>query len=116
MRASTQYTDIHGTAAADIIDATHLKNLAESHGIDLDRYDPVGISLYGVDDPFLSFICVDKHRSTKEKAHIVKLHDLERGDVKLSTLFQRLHIVMYDKHRAHFHDLDYDEEVRMGEE
>lgn len=116
MKASTQYSDLIGTSAADIIGAIHLNNLAENHGIDLDKYDPVGLSLYGVDGPFLSFICVDKKKSTKEKAHIVKIHDLERGDIQLSTLFQRLHIVLYDKHRAHFHDLDFDEEIRIGEE
>lgn len=41
MKATTQYTDFEGTAAADISDHTDLTKFLQSRGIDTKRYDPI---------------------------------------------------------------------------
>ena len=51
MEASTQYTDLTGTVAADISDFTTRSNqlyeLANYFNIDQTKYKVVGISVYG---------------------------------------------------------------------
>lgn len=46
MKASTQYNDFEGTAAADISDHSNLTDFLNSRGADTERYDPIGASFY----------------------------------------------------------------------
>jgi len=46
LKASVQYGDFKGTAAADHHDRRHLSDLAEKYGVDTDRYFVFGINIY----------------------------------------------------------------------
>lgn len=71
MKARTQYTDLFGTAAADIADITtqsnDLKQLANFFKINQERFEVIGISVYGTEDFYVSFICVDKEKAPQKK-------------------------------------------------
>jgi len=119
MKARTQYTDLFGTAAADIADITTQSNdltqLANFFKINQERFEVIGISVYGTEDFYVSFICVDKEKSTPEKDHIVKLYiDEEYKDI-LSLLFKRLEIVLYGKFDNKYPSIDDYEEVRLSD-
>ncbi len=118
MKADVQYNDFIGTATADISDALGSKygdNL-ESYGkffkVDQSRFQVVGLSVYGTKKPYVSLVCIDKHKSTAEKEHIVKMSiEIEKTHDVLDFLFKRLHIVLHGKFDKKYKDLDYDEEV-----
>ncbi len=119
MKANTQYTDLFGTAAADIADITtqsnDLQQLADFFKIDKKRFEVVGISVYGTENFYVSFICVDKEKSTKNKEHIVKLHiDKEYKDI-LELLFKRIEIVLYEKYDKKYQFIDEYEEVNLSD-
>jgi len=119
MKASTQYTDMIGTVAADISDLTTQSNdldqLAKWFKIDQTRFKVIGISIYGTEDFFVSFICVDNEKSTNAKEHIVKIRIDEDYEDILSLLFKRLHIVLYHKFDDKYPNLDYDEEANFSD-
>ncbi|MFA9188676.1 hypothetical protein [Flavobacterium magnesitis] len=119
MEASTQYTDLTGTVAADISDFTtrsnRLHEVANYFKIDQKRFKVIGISVYGVDNFYVSFICVDKPKSTSEKEHIVKISIESDKKEILELLFKRLHIVLYDKFDSKYRNMEVNEEIYFPE-
>jgi hypothetical protein len=67
LKASVQYGDYHGTAAADMHDQSSLHELAEKYGVDTERYFVMGMQLYigetradRLGSVFVSILAVDK--------------------------------------------------------
>jgi hypothetical protein len=73
--ASTQYTDVKGTAAADFhgLDVD-IHALAEAAEIDTERYFPVGMRIYGVDLRPYEFYVVDMYGWPEKKFEAVQEH------------------------------------------
>jgi hypothetical protein len=122
MKADVQYNDFIGTAAADISDFLGLKygNDLESFGkyfkIDQTRFKVIGVSIYGTDSFYISFLCVDKQKSTDEKEHIVSMSiDIENEKEILDFLFKRLHLVLHSNFNDKYQILKYDEEVNYSD-
>lgn len=63
MKASTQYNDYKGTAAADVSDYLFIRDYLKDRGVDIERYEPVGFELYTGYSNFVSyrFICKDNY-------------------------------------------------------
>ncbi len=122
MNASVQYNDFTGTAAADISDflgshhGDHIESLGKYFKIDENRFKVIGISIFGTDNNYISFLCVDKQKSTETKEYIVSMSvDLKDDKTILELLFKRLNIVLYSKFDTKYRDLKYDEEVNFLE-
>lgn len=122
MKADVQYNDFIGTVAADISDnlgsagGDNIKGLAKFFDLDEERFEPIGLSLYGVHGFLVSLICIDKEQSTKEKEHIVKMScDIDNENKIIDHLFKRLHIVLHDKFDIKYPELNYDEEVQYSD-
>ena len=118
MKADVQYNDFVGTAAADISDflgskfGDDLYSFGKYFKVDETRFKVIGISIYGTDSFYISFLCVDKLKSTENKEHIVKMSiDIENEKEILDFLFKRLHIVLHSKFDSKYPSLDYAEEV-----
>ena|GEM_PF-440300 len=115
MKASTNNNDLYGTVAVDIADHLgedgndNFKSVSKFFNIDENRFQIVGLSIYGVDGFFISLFCIDKEKSTKEKEHIVKMGYEDRDT--LEALFKRLHIVLHKSPDDKYNNIDYDEEV-----
>ena len=45
-QADVQYNDFKGTAAADIADFTNLEEFLKTKGVDVNRYNPVGVDFF----------------------------------------------------------------------
>ena len=119
MKADVQYNDFVGTAAADISDhlgskyGDYLESFAKYFAIDQERFKTIGISVYGTDNFYISLICVDKHKSTEQKEHIISMSiEIKNEKDILDFLFKRLHIVLHSKFDDKYPNLEYDEEVR----
>lgn len=122
MKASTQYNDFIGTAAADISDplGIRLGDGLESFGkyfkIDESRFKVIGISIYGTENFFISLLCVDNQKSTEEKEHIINMSiDLKDHGNILDILFKRLHIVLHSKFDEKYANMKYDQEVNYSD-
>ena len=122
MKAHVRYNDFEGTVAADISDGLgrvqgdDLKSIGRFFNLDEERFNIIGISIYGTDDFFISLICIDKKRSTEHKEYIVKMScEIENEKEILNTLFKRLHIVLYDRFDDKYVNMDYDEEVHISD-
>lgn len=117
MKANTQYTDLFGSVAADISDFTtrmnQLDELANYFKIDQKRFKVIGITVNGIKDFFVSFICVDKEKSTAQKKHITKIH-IEGKENILAYLFKRLEIVLYEDSQSEDAQLGYNEEISIN--
>ncbi len=115
VRAHVQYGDFRGTAAADMrSDWTLLSKFAEAYGVDVNRYDPIGIELsmgeyHG--DQFeapvgVTLLCFDTERigGSGYEAVTKYLESVEKPEVVLITLkadvgdwlrcFKRLSVVL----------------------
>jgi hypothetical protein len=58
-RAYTQYTDLTGTAAADLHPQARFRGLAQAVGIDPDRYAIVGLRLWGAPPKITALYAID---------------------------------------------------------
>ena len=119
MIANTQYTDMTGTVAVDISDLTtrsnNLNELATFFKIDQKKFKAVGISVHGTEDFYISFICVDIERSSKNKEHLTEINiESTREDI-LSLLFKRLHFVLYEKSDAKYRNMKVDDEINISD-
>lgn len=93
MKASVQYNDFKGTAAADISDHTSLSKYLQSNGVDPECYYPIGIDIYhGVGDHFgFSIICQDRQNGN----NIVKVaFEDKQSTAELFGLFKRFHVIL----------------------
>lgn len=122
MKADVQYNDFVGTAAADISDflgskyGDNLESFGKYFKIDETRFKVIGISIYGTDSFSISFLCIDKLKSTEEKEYLVSMSiDIENEKDILHFLFKRLHIVLHSKFDNKYPTLEYDEEVRFSD-
>lgn len=122
MKADVQYNDFVGTAAADISDflgskfGDDLDSFRKYFKIDETRFKVIGISIYGTDCFYISFLCVDKQKSTEVKEHIVKMSiDIKKEKEILDFLFKRLHIVLHSKFDDKYPNVSYDEEIRFSD-
>lgn len=73
MKAKVQYNDFVGTAAADISDFTNLRNILKEKGIDVNKFNPIGVSYYSSyddNDPSICFICKDENKNEFYKLYI----------------------------------------------
>lgn len=119
MKAQTQYTDLTGTVAADISDFTtrsnQLNEVANHFNLDQKRFKVVGINIYGIENFSVSFICVDRQRSTDDKELICTIRIETNEKEVLSLLFKRLNIVLYEKFDEKYRNLEIDDELFMSE-
>lgn len=122
MKADVQYNDFVGTAAADISDflgskyGDDLESFGKYFKIDETRFQVIGVSIYGTDSFYISFLCVDKQKSTEKKEHIVSMSvDIENEKEILDFLFKRLHIVLHSKFDDKYPRMKYDEEVNYSD-
>lgn len=122
MKADVQYNDFKGTVAADISDflggpgSDDLNSIGKYFGLNQDRFEIIGLSIYGTKNFSISLICVDKERSDENNEHIVSMSvDYEEGNEILDQLFKRLHIVLHNKFDDKYPDLGYNEEVNFSD-
>nr|DAD67487.1 MAG TPA: hypothetical protein [Siphoviridae sp. cttdo1] len=121
MKASVQYNDLVGTAAADITDfigGNSLDEIAKYVQLDTERFKLVGLSIYGTEKPSISLICIDKEQSQGGKEYIVNMNLFDTIISKeelLSIILKRLHIVLYQKGDHKYSSLDCDEEVSYND-
>ena len=94
MKASVQYNDYRGTVAADMSDYTFLSDYLKGRGVDVERYEPIGVRFYSGYSEFVSvdFICID-HQLEERKAVTLKF---EKGlsFTEFLDLFKRLEIIL----------------------
>lgn len=121
MKASVQYNDFRGTAAADMSDAIsvnfggdNLESFANFFKLNKERFKIIGISFYGRESPSISLLCVDLEKSQNGKEHIVSMSvewTYERHP--LEVLFKRFDVVLHQKYDEKYPQLHYHEEVRF---
>ncbi len=94
MKATTQYNDLIGTAAADVADypANSLEELGKNFGLDTEIYQVIGVTVYGVDPPSVSILCIEKSSGNKKKIHIDREFDFHHE------VFKRMESVLIDKY------------------
>lgn len=93
MKASVQYNDFKGTAAADISDHTDLAKYLQSNGVNPQQYHPVGIDMFhGVGGHFgFSIICQDRQNNN----NVVKVaFEEKQSTAELFSLFKRFHVIL----------------------
>ncbi|KUL29918.1 hypothetical protein [Chlorobium limicola] len=113
MKASVQYNDFVGTAAADISDHTSLNEFLGSRGVDLDRYNAIGSRFYAnYNDGFrASIICVDNQKSSEKEKYIVSLSFEEPFDKdEFFDLFKRFEVLITVKNDS-YQDQEINDEV-----
>ena len=119
MKASVSYNDLIGTVAADVSDEIATKFRTEDieaigkyFEIDENRFQIIGISIYGVKNMFVSLICIDKDRS-ENQPFITKMNvnitDEDKNFI-LEILFKRLNIVLHSKFNEDFNKIVINEE------
>jgi hypothetical protein len=120
MKADVQYNDFVGTAAADISDflgskyGDSLESFGKYFKLDLNRFEVIGLSIYGTENHYISLLCVDKMKTTAEKEHITSLSVNIKDDKEfLNFLFKRLHIVLHSRFDNKYPNMDYDEEANF---
>ena len=113
MKASVQYDDFVGTAAADISDHTDLGRFLESKGVDIERYEAIGASFYFGENNYFSaaIICIDNEESSEKKKHIIKMRFEKKFTyAEFFNLFKRFNVVVSSKY-GDYENLDIDDEI-----
>lgn len=116
MKASVQYGDYKGTAAADISDHESLEAAAERFGIDTSRFDPIGVSFYsGYEDFFSgSILALDKNNSAENDPYIVQIgFDVSREE--FFGMFKRFNVVLESRF-TDYEDVDVRDSIRLEDE
>lgn len=93
MKATVQYNDYVGSAAADISDSTNLEEYLEGISVDTQRYHPVGAKFftsYG-DRCNVSILCKDVINNNS----LVELSLDEMSISDFFSLFKRLEIILH---------------------
>lgn len=117
MKATTQYTDFEGTAAADISDHTDLARFLRSRGVDTNRYTPIGAEFsHGYSGFFsASIICLDNEKSTNTKPYITSISFEDEFDhIEFFDLFKRFKVIITRKPHGHL-DKEIDEEITIDD-
>jgi len=117
MKANVSYDDLIGTAAADIANLTtkfsKLSELSDFFKLDNKKYKLVGISVYGASDFNISLLCVDLTKSTDEQEYLVSIMVNHNYPDILTKLFERFHVVLFEKHNTKYSDLKFNEGVSI---
>ena len=94
MKASTQYNDYMGTAAADFADFQTLEAYLKDKGLDTDRYKPIGVELYCGYSNFVNprFICKDI--LSEEKKALTFGFENKISITEFLDLFKRFNVVL----------------------
>jgi hypothetical protein len=117
MKATTQFTDFEGTAAADISDHVDLTKFLQSRGVDTNHYAPIGAEFHHVYIDFFSasIICIDNEKSTSAKPYITSINFEDEFKYKeFFDLFKRFKVVITKKHNGH-QDKEIDEEITIDD-
>lgn len=121
MNADVSYNDFIGSAAADISDSLNLlggdtlESIGKYFKLDENRFEIFGLSIYGVSEFVISFLCVDKTNSTNEVKHFVTiLYDLN-SNFKIDWIFKRLNIVLHDRFNNEYSSVKSFEELRFSD-
>lgn len=114
MKASTQYTDLFGTAAAELSsrDADMFGFIAEEIGLNRERFRIVGVRLHGISETSITLICLDRERSTDDNDYMVEMH-MDEGEDLTTGIFDRFNVVLYDRFDTRFTDIDEIHEVNF---
>ena len=110
MKASVQYNDFIGTAAADINDWIRLDEYLKQKGVDTERYEPIGAEFYHGERYFgASIICKDKQSENPNKA--VKI-SFEKGLSKeeFFNLFKIFNVIITKKY-GEYQNWELDEDT-----
>ena len=100
--ANTQYNDLKGTAALDFHGSlTELWDIFKNQGIDLEKYEPYGLSVYyGETDFFnLSLLATDKENNSrnsitrKDSVPVISI-GLELTKPEFESFYKRFHVLL----------------------
>ena len=74
METKSQNNELEGTEEYLIKQYASLKQFLELKGIDVDRYDPIGVDIFNINPKYFSgsIICRDHERSTNDKSYMTK--------------------------------------------
>lgn len=109
MKATVQYNDYVGSAAADISDFTTLEKYLKKIDIDIKRYHPIGVKFftsYG-DGCNVSIICEDMANDNS----LVELRLDEMSIPDFFALFKRLEAIL---HLKNFEDRDITQSITIN--
>jgi hypothetical protein len=122
MQANVQEGNFTGSVAADLSDfivtnyGYDLNGIGELFKINKDKFEVIGVSLYGLKNMSLSLYCIDKQKSTKDKKYIIDMSiDITKYENIISVLFKRINIVLNDKFDSEFLQLESNEEGHYTE-
>jgi len=117
MKASTQYNDLFGQAAADISYATtkhnDLKEVAEFFNIDTKKYEVIGIDISGNRNFYVSFIAIDIERSADSNKYLVQIKTTNQ--TSFDKFFERFHLILLDKFKQDIFKKEIDEIIHVAE-
>lgn len=116
MKASVQYNDYRGTVAADISDYALLSDYLKDRGVDVERYEPIGVRFYSGYSEYVSvnFICID-HHSVERKAVTLKF-EKEFSVSEFLDLFKRLEIILTFAKGRDYSDWELEDDPILVEE
>lgn len=113
LKASTQYNDYIGTAAADCSDRFSLKEYLKKKGLDTARYTPVGAEFYSGEDNYFSvrFICKDSKKSENKLVTV----EFEKTIMKdeFFAIFKRFNVIITWCKGADYSDWDLEGDTIM---
>lgn len=100
MKASVQYNDFVGTAAADISDHISLNKFLEDRGVDIERYNAIGAEFYSGEGDFFtaSIICEDKQTEVGENPIVSIGFEAEFTSEEFFSLFKRFDVIIAKAH------------------
>ncbi len=118
--ASVQYNDLVGTAAADQHGDLGLMQLAEAAGIDISRYFPVGIKIFGLPPKRAAIFAIDmqgvgpcNHQAVQEHlgdagaAAKTIPFEIEADNLRLDAYFKRLEVSLFLRNMEGLDKLDF---------
>ena len=116
MKASTQYNDLFGTAAAELSsrDTDKFEFIADEIGLNKERFRIVGVRLHGIPDTSITLICLDRERSTDNNDYMVEMY-LDEGEDLTTGIFDRFNVVLYDRFDTRFPAIDEIHEVNFSD-
>ena len=109
MKASVQYNDYRGTVAADLSDYALLSDYLRDRGVDVERYEPIGVRFYSSYSEFISvnFICID-HQLDEHKA-VTLAFEKKLSASEFLDLFKRLEIVLTSSKGRDYYDRELED-------
>lgn len=117
MEAKTPYNDLKGQVSADISDLTtrtnNLNQLANSFGINTERYEAIGIRHFGVTDFLTYIIALDNQKSTDESKHIVEI-EIDCDDPNL--IFKNIEFIAINSFKQEYMNSKINETISLNDD